>query len=159
MNEEPQKFKCNTCQKCFKTRSTLKSHLKNVHIKQERYDCHLCEKSYTSGKTTLTRHIKAVHSKTKKHECSICKKTFSYEENFRRHIRTVHENIKQFECDICKKCFALSLTLNRHKVHSVWKRQKSLEEVSITKVDTIWTFGSISIKIEDIKKIDGRNED
>ena len=95
MSQEPQKFKCNTCQKYFTTRSYLKSHLKNVQIKQERYDCHLCEKSYTSGKAKLTRHIQVVHSKTKIHECNFCKKTFSYEENLTRHCRTVHENIKK----------------------------------------------------------------
>ena len=51
-----------------------------------------------------------------------------------------------------------SILINLVRIHSVWKGQKSLEALSIVEFGTIWTFGSISIKIEHMKKIGGRKE-
>ena len=47
-------------------------------------------------------------------------------------------------------------TFINYDIHSVWKRQKSSEEVSHSGIDTNWTFGLMSLKIESNKKFGGR---
>ena len=58
---------------------------KSVGEKIQDFYCNTCEKEF-SQKSTLKRHIKAVHDKIQDHECSQCGKCFSDKANLKKHL-------------------------------------------------------------------------
>ena len=58
-NIHKEKYKCESCQKCFGTKQALVRH-EAVHNKEKSYQCNKCNQLFTI-KTNLTRHIKKKH--------------------------------------------------------------------------------------------------
>nr|CAD7459319.1 unnamed protein product [Timema tahoe] len=59
------KYKCDVCDKSFKTKNNLKSHLL-IHSKQRKYKCDVCNKSF-KGTYDLNRHL-LIHSEQRKYK-------------------------------------------------------------------------------------------
>ena len=56
-----QHFKCDICEKAFKTKATLKQHFNNYHNASGKvYQCNVCTKSFQAQRN-LAVHIKNLH--------------------------------------------------------------------------------------------------
>lgn len=82
------------------------------HGDQKRWQCHLCEKSYTT-KHNLVTHI-LDHNGIKPHLCMVCNKYFKQLSHLNTHMLT-HDNIKPHVCVICSKSFTQVSHLKRHQ--------------------------------------------
>ena len=49
--------KCDTCGKCYSTKSNLTQHIKSIHTKENEYKCDVCEKVYYR-RSELLQHVK-----------------------------------------------------------------------------------------------------
>ncbi|XP_078283262.1 zinc finger protein 710a isoform X4 [Rhinoraja longicauda] len=78
---------------------------------QKRWQCRLCEKSYTS-KYNLVTHILG-HSGIKPHECQHCHKLFKQPSHLQMHLLT-HDGIRPHKCEVCDKAFTQTSHLKRH---------------------------------------------
>lgn len=81
------------------------------HGDQKRWQCLLCEKSYTT-KHNLVTHI-LDHNGIKPHLCMVCGKYFKQLSHLNTHMLT-HDNIKPHVCTICSKSFTQVSHLKRH---------------------------------------------
>lgn len=66
----------------------LKTHM-NRHDGIRPFACQLCVKSFFD-KTTLREHIKSVHLNLKAYACRICSRTFNRSGNMRAHMLKTH---------------------------------------------------------------------
>ncbi|KAH3843486.1 zinc finger protein 710-like [Dreissena polymorpha] len=83
---------------------------------EKRWQCVLCEKSYTS-KHNLVTHI-LDHSGIRPHLCLRCGKYFRQLSHLNAHMLT-HDKVRPHECQVCRKCFTQTGHLKRHMlVHS-----------------------------------------
>ena len=133
-------------EKFFESIQTGNVHLKINHVEslQEeiRYNCSMCDKSFTQiGQ--LNAHIKAVHEKKnpkdllndqikkekkkiKSLKCLLCGKTFSNSSHLKVHTESVHEGIKVI-CPICGIATSSKDGLKKHHrtVHLGIKRKEN----------------------------------
>ena len=82
--------KCNYCCNFFHGKGGLlvyRAHLADAHKEEFKYDCNICNKSFTSC-STLQRHLEAHGPKP---TCGICGKSYSNKMSKTRHMRTVHK--------------------------------------------------------------------
>ena len=87
---------------------------------QKKAECETCNKRF-AGKQSLRRHIIVFHDKVRSHTCHLCSKTFGLKCDLQTHINTVHSFIKPFKCQTCDKSFGLRGTLVQHEknVHDI----------------------------------------
>ena len=128
-------FKCDKCNKVFKTEEGVKIHLKLVHDGKKNEEnmynkvgtfdgqfhrCDLCNKEF-SHQASLSMHVQLVHEKRKDHKCHLCEKAFARPERLKRHIDFRHYGIKHFQCDKCERSFPHPEHLTYHikSVHEV----------------------------------------
>ncbi|XP_076859672.1 uncharacterized protein znf366 [Brachyhypopomus gauderio] len=78
---------------------------------QKRWQCRMCEKSYTS-KYNLVTHILG-HSGIKPHGCSLCGKLFKQLSHLHTHMLT-HQGARPHKCQVCHKAFTQTSHLKRH---------------------------------------------
>ena len=112
---ESREFKCDFCEKIFKSSLSLKSHKDQIHTHFARFKCPECFKSYKQKKM-LIQHTKIVHS-TKKYKCNECGKHYAFQYVLNEHIKERHtkrEIVKTFVCSICNKMFARNSELTTH---------------------------------------------
>ena len=134
-------FKCQNCDKLYKSQSSLVEHIEMVHSdKKPEYTCEQCGKVYArlrSLKYHQQEHIngkkmykcafcpKQYTSKQSagdhemKHRgeqvlCSQCGKSFASMKILRTHERIVHRNKKNYVCTICSKSYNDSYNLKCH---------------------------------------------
>ena len=108
------RYNCNMCDKSFSRKGTLKAHIKTVH-EDVRYNCGKCDKSF-SHKGTLKAHIKTVHEDVR-YNCGKCDKSFTQKSHLNSHIQSAHENVHenvQYNCEKCDKNFSKNSNLNAH---------------------------------------------
>lgn len=113
--ESPKLFPCPHCDKKFKRRITLNTHMA-VHTKIRPYVCDICKKSYAT-KCDLTNHQK-IH--TDRNKCKYCSSSFTAPSKLQRHLR-IHTKDRPFVCDFknCNKSFSDKRNLDGHKaLHS-----------------------------------------
>ena len=113
------KYKCKLCDKSYKGRKGLRSHVKSVHEKK-RTSCEICNKSFVTN-NTLKRHVEAVHEKIKKVKCEFCDKAFTQYSELTQHLFQRHDGMeqtmKQFKCQICEDVsFSKPKELYNHNV-------------------------------------------
>ncbi|XP_021697437.1 zinc finger protein 836 [Aedes aegypti] len=117
---------CNLCNKVFKNRQQLKSHIRTVHG-PKKHNCNVCGLSFPYPRR-LKRHQltqqhleklangdDAVTSQAKAKEalqCKECNKSFRNRRLLKAHL-IIHGS-KNFECDVCGKPFTFQYTLKRH---------------------------------------------
>ncbi|WP_419535734.1 C2H2-type zinc finger protein [Endozoicomonas sp.] len=85
-------FRCDFdgCEKAFKKRSGLKTHL-FIHKPISKYRCsypECSEKSYFRDKHQLDRHTRSRHTKEKPYECELCHKSFTRLDHVKKHMQT-----------------------------------------------------------------------
>ena len=108
-------FSCDFCPKKFNTKSNLKTHTM-YHAGDRKYNCPVCDKAFYTKKDLNTH--KLLHTGLRPWECDICGRSFNTASILRCHKQT-HTGEKNFQCDICLKCFTRSSTLVDHKrMHS-----------------------------------------
>ena len=106
----PKTIKCNNCEKCFDTQSSLRKH-EIFHNDERKHKCDTCGKSF---KTTanLNKH-KKYHADDKQFECFSCGKRFIEKGTMKRH-EMVHAKVKPFSCDTCEKSYNTNSSLKIH---------------------------------------------
>ncbi|KAJ1069568.1 hypothetical protein K5549_006152 [Capra hircus] len=79
--------------------------------RQKRWQCRMCEKSYTS-KYNLVTHILG-HNGIKPHSCPHCSKLFKQPSHLQTHLLT-HQGTRPHKCQVCQKAFTQTSHLKRH---------------------------------------------
>ena len=91
-NMKENRFKCEICEKSFKTQNTFMNHFNIVHDNKGKViTCNICTRNFQS-QINLNIHIKTVHLSHKNYKCESCDKSFSQAGSLKRHILTVHED-------------------------------------------------------------------
>ena len=104
----------------------MKIHIKTVHEKAEKFECTICERSFTQ-KIGYSRHIESVHEGKRKYSCDICPKGFTKKDHLKRHVEAIHKIVpnndgkkekllekNQTICSTCGKKFAQPINLKVH---------------------------------------------
>ncbi|KLO19938.1 hypothetical protein SCHPADRAFT_935052 [Schizopora paradoxa] len=90
-NEKPFKCTFEGCDKAFKQSSALKIHV-NVHTKEQRYFCDVCERSFCD-KPTRNRHKKEQHTMSYVFQCPFPEcgnRKIKRRDTFRKHVSSKH---------------------------------------------------------------------
>lgn len=103
-------FKCQQCEKGFRTRSDLIKH-QRIHTEEKPYICSQCDKRFRWS-SDLNKHLLA-HQGIKPYRCSWCGKSFSHNTNLHTHLR-IHTGEKPFKCSECGKRFIQNSHLIKH---------------------------------------------
>lgn len=112
--EEVHFFKCEFCNKCFKTVETLCSH-QNVHKKQRPHICQECEMSFRTAEQ-LHRHIQYTNEKT--YLCEICQVSFHRKQDLRRHNNAEHTVNKERKETRGRKKKGIKLEIEKNKLYN-----------------------------------------
>lgn len=103
-------FKCLTCGKDFKQKSTLLQH-ERIHTDSRPYGCPECGKRFRQ-QSHLTQHLR-IHANEKPYTCAYCPRSFRQRAILNQHLR-IHSGEKPFECCECGKHFRQKAILNQH---------------------------------------------
>lgn len=109
-HNEHRPYKCDVCEKTFKTKVVLYSHSK-THA-ERRFKCDLCDMAFVQS-THLKTH-QMVHTGEKPFQCEFCNKEFALKTNYVTH-RRLHTGEKPFQCKQCTDCFIDLNGLKRHR--------------------------------------------
>ena len=110
VNSELRLFKCLTCGKDFKQKSTLLQH-ERIHTDSRPYGCTECGKRFRQ-QSHLTQHLR-IHANEKPFACVYCERTFRQRAILNQHLR-IHSGEKPFQCPECGKRFRQKAILNQH---------------------------------------------
>ncbi|XP_025160456.1 zinc finger protein 226-like isoform X16 [Harpegnathos saltator] len=129
VHQQERPFQCVLCNKCFKTKEFLKTHLKQHN---KRFTCDICGISKVSG-YDLRLHKKK-HNQEYVTHCEICGKGFYTNQTLDRHLLT-HTGEKPFVCKICNTPYASAAYLNMH-MKSHGEREK--HRCTICNFESYW---------------------
>ena len=121
---EGKRFQCSQCDKKFRKKGELLSHIRFTHD-NVRINCELCDFKATN-KTHVREHILRVHAGVTIF-CPVCNGEFGSQSTLYDHMKNVHaEREKNIECDQCDKKFYSNSQLRRHiaRVHLKVKKYK-----------------------------------
>ena len=96
VHQEGRNFKCEVCEKSFKTLEILKVHARIHGPDDERYthSCEVCGRKFTQ-KANLESHMR-IHTGDRPFKCEFCSKSFSQKGNLDEHRRTHTGYVKRF---------------------------------------------------------------
>lgn len=103
---------CDACGKNFGRRSGLVKHFQAVHLNMKRFVCSTCGLAYNSS-SSLKCHQFTHEPNNKPEVCQICEVRFYSKSKLERHMRT-HTGIKNYECEICFRKFAHRYNVTAH---------------------------------------------
>ena len=87
------------CEKSFKQKEVMKTHLKLVHLKEFSL-CNICGDSVRN----MNYHLQSCNKESiSKHFCEICSKAFSCKKSLETHIETIHGENTTTLCPVCSK--------------------------------------------------------
>lgn len=112
-------YNCQLCEKKFKGKMTLFSHMRQTHGIEKPAICELCQQSFASI-SGLNKHKQKHINGTveivsiKSFMCNFCGLKYVTNEGLQKHIMTKHTNYAQFQCEHCKKILSQKCHLARH---------------------------------------------
>lgn len=109
-NSDLRLFKCLTCGKDFKQKSTLLQH-ERIHTDSRPYGCPECGKRFRQ-QSHLTQHLR-IHANEKPFSCAYCPRSFRQRAILNQHVR-IHSGEKPYTCPECGKHFRQKAILNQH---------------------------------------------
>ncbi|EDV38044.1 uncharacterized protein Dana_GF11111 [Drosophila ananassae] len=111
---DPEKFKCNQCDKRFADKQCLRNHelLKHQPEEEKIFMCEQCPKRYT--KQYLLDQHRVIH-KERNVVCDICERRFPNESMLCTHVKLVHGNYGTM-CDICAQVIRGRAAFQRHQL-------------------------------------------
>lgn len=120
---------CKQCDKRFRRRDHLKSHVTAYHCGTTTFSCNICEmvfntryslsvhskscKKAVTHPQTMTAEVTKVDDIAESKSCPVCHKTFKDPSTQRRHLR-IHSEERPFQCDACPKSFRRKDNLKEH---------------------------------------------
>lgn len=105
-------FECDICKKLLKTKSSLHSHMKIMHLEKQMLKCDFCGEHYKSI-SGLKYHISQYHSQTDTFSCHLCDFETKQEFLLRRHLKR-HMGEKNHVCQECGRAFGSLDSLKNH---------------------------------------------
>ena len=162
--EKEKQYDCNICQKKFKTKNGLKSHIENDHKNKDPFQCLTCNKVY-QNKNELKRHCRLEkHPFPKRREtearvnedeqCKVCFKKVGLG-SMEQHMEKYHsENSRTWICDECGRSFKRKDSYLRHKriVHGLHNRR-------LTAVEKLYDEDNMMYKCPECKRSFDDRED
>ncbi|XP_050403539.1 PR domain zinc finger protein 10 isoform X1 [Patella vulgata] len=128
---------CFICDECFKTKTDLISHLKDVHNryqsitgKARTLKCPECDKMFLCNKD-VKRHM-VVHTKRKDYLCEFCSQVFGRKDHLSRHYKCAHPNGAASKVKTPKQV--------KNSVKSALKNRQTNSEKADDKVDHDFVF-------------------
>ncbi|XP_019933183.3 transcription factor grauzone isoform X1 [Aedes albopictus] len=112
-HNNPNAFRCDQCNKCYKDLEYLEMHKTNKHGTQSQdnpFKCDECDKSFLK-KFMLNAH----KEKHKTIQCQICNKVLSTSGSLNAHMANMHsEKNRTMVCDFCGQEFLNKVSFDRH---------------------------------------------
>ncbi len=102
---------CSVCNKTFKSRHHLDSHMLSHSEDCRVFACELCPKTFKT-KSNLNRHVEG-HSDIPKYSCEVCGRKFVVQGNLKKHMR-IHDDNFFYSCPTCDRKFKHRSGLNTH---------------------------------------------
>jgi len=106
-------IKCKICENVFSNEPNLKNHIALIHS-MKALSCDFCEEKFVS-KNKLEVHLGRKHFKTRTSQCKTCPKKFFSNSDLNAHIVQVHSDLKPFKCDICPAQFKRNSGWHTHR--------------------------------------------
>ena len=104
---------CKHCLKRFCEESHLAQHMKDVHVKNECYECSICKLEYKSKKS-LHDHTKNMHNqKTRIYNCDKCDYSSKDKKLLKAHHEAEHDGIR-YKCTFCNDKLRTKQLLKKH---------------------------------------------
>ena len=119
---------CPHCEYKTYNKANLNIHIESVHLGLRLHKCDECGKGFTQG-SHLKTHRKNVHLKEKdpRFQCDECSKSFNSNQQLRSHQIRLHSSIKQFHCEVCDKGWNSERELYRHSFVHKDESERPLE--------------------------------
>ncbi|XP_042343951.1 zinc finger protein 251-like [Plectropomus leopardus] len=115
-NAHDKSFKCEMCERVFKSKSHLQRHM-TIHTGEKPFSCKICGKDFRHN-STLKVHIRT-HTGEKPYFCKFCGKRFCAVSPMKRHMRVHTVEKKLHTCQTCGKSFCQSSDLKDHmRIHT-----------------------------------------
>lgn len=134
--EHENRFHCTQCDRIYKSKGSVAYHIRQRHIVNTRFECHICTKSF-ARKENLVLHART-HTGEYKYQvrlnvlhatmynnyflfltlqCDQCGKSFIHLVSFNAHQK-MHNNTRDTCCELCGRAFRSKSHLNQHmKIH------------------------------------------
>ncbi|XP_063702902.1 zinc finger protein OZF-like [Culicoides brevitarsis] len=110
---EEKPFRCDKCDKSYKSRQHLQNHV-IVH-ENKSFPCDICGRTFNRPDKVISH--KRIHETNRPvFECPECQKQFNYKTALTCHMR-IHTGERPYKCTVCGIAFALSGNLSKH-MHS-----------------------------------------
>lgn len=117
---------CEECNKTFRSKYVLQSHIRYAHRNLTDHACKICGKVFPSL-TRMQYHVNR-HSWKRDKVCKFCPKAFFREAVLKIHMRS-HTNERPYICEVCAKSFRTMSMLKQHfrRKHAPDSYAKKLE--------------------------------
>ncbi|XP_055614075.1 zinc finger protein 62-like [Uranotaenia lowii] len=103
----PERFRCEPCNRQFPNGESLKAHNENKHLEAEKtFQCHLCPRAYPHRRG-LGIHLRYHRQLLSENgwRCDLCDKQYQSKMGWLKHMETKHGNSQKHLCHICAKGF------------------------------------------------------